>query len=77
MPWGTGPHVLQPTAEACQRPENWGIFAAAVWSFCSLCGVTEIAPIRRSGLSSKVVAFWGIKTDLRSVSRDIGEFLGE
>ena len=72
-----GPHVLQVMAEACQSPEDWGVFAAAVMSFSSLARVSEIASVRRSGLRSKSVAFWGLKRDSRWVSRDLGKFAGE
>ena len=72
-----GPHVLQVMAEACQSPEDWGVFAAAVMSFSSLTRVSEIASVRRSGLRSKSVAFWGLKRDSRWVSRDLGKFAGE
>ena len=72
-----GPHVLQVMAEACQTPEDWAVFAAAVLSFSSLTRVGEIASVRRSGLRGKAVAFWGLKRDSRWVSRDLGSFAGE
>ena len=72
-----GPHCLQVMAEACQTPEDWAVFAAAVLSFSSLTRVGEIASVRRSGLRGKAVAFWGLKRDSRWVSRDLGSFAGE
>ena len=72
-----GPHVLQVMAEACKSPEDWGVFAAAVMSFSSLTRVSEVASVRRSGLRSKSVAFWGLKRDSRWVSRDLGKFADE
>ena len=75
LPLGTGPHLLQPTREPCQQLENWGVFAASAWSLSSLCRVSEIAFVWRSGFRSKVVVFWGLKRDLRWVSWGIGIFL--
>ena len=72
-----GPHVLQVMTEACQTPEGWAVFVAAVLSFSSLTRVGEIASVRRSGLRGKAVAFWGLKRDSRWVSRDLGGFAGE
>ena len=72
-----GPHVLQVMAEACSTPADWSVFAAAAISFACLARVGEVASIRRSGLRSGSVSYWGIKRDERWVSRDVGRYVAE
>ena len=72
-----GPHVVQTMAEACSTPTDWSIFAAAAISSACLTRVGEIASIRRLGLRSGSVRYWGIKRDERWVSRDVGIYIGE
>ena len=72
-----GPHVLQVMAEACSTPADWSVFAAATISFACLARVGEVASIRRSGLRSGSVSYWGVKRDERWVSRDVGRYVAE